>query len=124
MVEPELVQAGIESATDRLRRQILVPDFCGDVQLAARHAGNGDGRTDRVLVGIHLGGVDVAIADRQRTLDRGAADVALHAEGAEAELGHADALCIQMLHEQAPDVIHPAGRAVTDSSVMERKWWE
>ncbi len=92
VIEPQLLEAGVEGATDCIRRQILVPDLCGDVQLAARHLGSADGRTDRLLVGVHLGGVDVAIAERQRAVDRRTAFIALHAEGAEAELGHADAL--------------------------------
>ncbi|MGY3560881.1 hypothetical protein ACVWXP_004150 [Bradyrhizobium sp. USDA 4463] len=68
------------------------------MQFAARHGGRRERGTDRILVGIHFGGVDVAIADRQRALDRIAAGIALHAEGAEAELGHADAPCFQMVH--------------------------
>ena len=38
MVEPELVQAGVERAADRVRRQVLVPDFGGDVQVLAGDA--------------------------------------------------------------------------------------
>jgi hypothetical protein len=98
MVEPELVQAGIESPADRVRCEILVPDLCRHMQLTARHAGGGNRGTDRFFVGVHFRGVDVAIAKRKCTLDRPTAGIALHAEGAEPELGHADALGLQIFH--------------------------
>ncbi|MGY3280007.1 hypothetical protein ACVJ5M_007604 [Bradyrhizobium sp. S3.7.6] len=107
MVEPELGQAGVEGAADRIGAEILVPDLGRDMQLAARQPGRGERGTDRFFVGVHLGGVDVAIADRQCALDRRAAGIALHAESAKAELGHADALCLQMIHELTPDVFQP-----------------
>lgn len=107
MVKAQLGQAGVEGAADRIGAEVLVPDFCRDVQFATRQAGGGKGGADRLFVGVHLGGIDVAIADRERALDSGAAGIALHAEGAEAEFGHADALCLQMIHGLTPEVFIP-----------------
>src|SRR5581483_12330081 len=78
--------------------QILVPDLGGHMQFAARDAACGDRSADLLLIGVHLGGVEVAIAERQRALDRCAANIALHAESAEAEPRHADALGVEIIH--------------------------
>ena len=56
---------------------------------------------DRLLVAVHFRGVDMAIAERERALDRRAADVALHAKGAEPEPRQADALGLQMFHDNS-----------------------
>jgi hypothetical protein len=98
MVEPELLQRSIEGAADRVRRQILVPDLCGDVQIGAGHFRGRQGRADRLLIGVHFSGVEVAVAQIKRALDRRAAGIALHAEGAEPELGQADALSFDSFH--------------------------
>src|SRR5258708_13414824 len=57
-----------------------------------------DRLTYGLRVAVHLGGVDMPVAEPQRALDRGAAGIALHAKGAEPELGQADALGLQMFH--------------------------
>ena len=98
LIEPELFQAGVERPADRVRREIFVPDLGGDVQILARDAGRRDRGADGLLVGVHFGGVDMAIAERQRAFDRRAADVALHAKGAEPEPRQADALGLQIFH--------------------------
>ena len=99
MVEPQLLQGGVERAADRVRRQILVPDLCGDVQIVAGDARGRERGADRLLVAVHFGGVDMAVAEPQRAFDRGAAGIALHAEGAEPEPGQADALGLQIFHD-------------------------
>ena len=38
MVEPEFFQGSIERPAERIRRQIFVPDFCGDMQVFAGNA--------------------------------------------------------------------------------------
>ena len=68
------------------------------MQVAARQCGRRERRADRLFIGVHLRGVDMAIADRQRGLDGRAAGIALQAEGSEAELGHVDALRFQIVH--------------------------
>ena len=97
-VQPELLQGSIERPADRIRRQILVPDFCRDMQIATRNAGGGDGGADRLLIAVHFGGVDMAVAQRQRAFDRRATGLGLHAKGAEPEPRQADALGLQMFH--------------------------
>ena len=99
MVEPELLQGSIERPADRIRRQIFVPDLGGDMQVLARDAGGCDRGADGLLIAIHLGGVEMPVAQRQRALDRRAAGIALHAKGAEAELGQADTLGLQVFHD-------------------------
>jgi len=101
MIEPELVQAGVECPSDHVRREVLVPDFCGHVKVIARDGGGRDRSTDRLLIVVHFGGVDMAIAERQRTLDRRATGVTPQAEGAEPEPRQADALGLQMVHERS-----------------------
>src|SRR5208337_2654519 len=82
-------------------REVCPPDLGGHVQRAARHAGARDGAADRILVGIHLRGVDVAVAHRERRRHRALARLALHAERAEAELGHRHALRRDHVHVSA-----------------------
>ena len=81
------------------------------MQLAARNAARCDRSTNLLLIGVHLRGVEMAIAERQRTLDCGAADIALHAEGAEAEPRHADALGVESVHENSLDAVMRIGTA-------------
>ncbi len=99
MVEPELFQGSIERPADRIRRQVLVPDFGGDMQVLAGNTGGGNRGTDGLLIAIHLGGVEMPVAQRQPALDRRAAGIALHAKGAEPELRQADTLGLQMFHD-------------------------
>ena len=73
VIEPKLLQTGIKGTLDSVGREVLVPDLGRDVQILARHTGGGDRGADRVLVGVHLRGVDVAIAERKRAFDRGTA---------------------------------------------------
>ena len=98
LVDPELFQGGVERLADCVRRQILVPDLCRDMQIVASDAGSRERGADGLLVGIHFGGVDMPVAERERALHRRAAGIALHAEGTEPELGQADALGLHIFH--------------------------
>ena len=69
------------------------------MQVFARHPGGRNRGADGFLVAIHLGGVEVPVAQRQPALDRGAAGIALHAKRAEAELRQADTLGVQWFHD-------------------------
>src|ERR1700730_1213148 len=102
MVEPEIFQAGVERATDRIRREVFVPDLCRDMQLLAREARCRNGGTDGLLVAVHFRGVDMAVAKAERTFDRRATNIALHAKSAEPEPRQADALGLQMFHDDLP----------------------
>ena len=68
------------------------------MQIAARDPGCRNRGADRLLIAIHLGGVDVPVAERKRAFDRRAAGLALHAEGAEPKARQADALGLQIFH--------------------------
>jgi hypothetical protein len=97
MIEPELLQGCIDRPADGIRRQVLVPDFCGDMQILAGNARDGDRSADGLLIAVHLGGVEMPVAQAQRAFDRGAAGLILHAEGAEPEPRQADATSLQIL---------------------------
>jgi len=71
------------------------------VQILAGDAGSGDGGTNAIFVAIHFRGVDVAIAEAERAFDRGATDVVLHAKGAEPKPRQADALGLQIFHDDS-----------------------
>src|SRR5258708_9282413 len=98
MVEPELFQAGVERATDRIRREVFVPDLCGDVQLLAREARYRNGGTDGLLVAVHFRGVDMAVAEAQRTFDRRATNNPLHAGSCQPQPRPAVALAFASVH--------------------------
>jgi hypothetical protein len=68
------------------------------MQIAARDARRGDRRADGLFVAVHLRGVDMPVAERERALDRRPAGIALHAKGAEPEPRQADALGLQIFH--------------------------
>src|SRR3981189_3357295 len=87
MVEPQLPQTGVEGAVERIRRKLIMPDLRGDEELVPVHAGRRDGRADSGFVVVHRGGVDMSIAERDRTLDDRLGVGSWHPEGAEAEAG-------------------------------------
>ena len=72
------------------------------MQVLAGNTGGGNRGADRLLIAVHLGGVEMPVAEPERAFDRGAAGIALHAEGAEPEPGQADATScnsgFQMFH--------------------------
>jgi hypothetical protein len=102
MVEPEFFQGSIERPAERIRRQIFVPDFCGDMQVFAGNARGCNRGTHGLLIVIHLGGVEMPVAQRQPALHGRAAGIALHAKGAETKLRQADTLGLQMFHDGSP----------------------
>src|SRR3979411_570310 len=53
---------------------------------------------NRLLIAVHFRRIKMTIAQSQRTLDRGAGGIALHAEGAKPESGQADGLSLQIFH--------------------------
>src|SRR6185312_10820150 len=117
-IQAQLLQAGVEGAAHRVRREILVPDLCRDVQFAPLHARGGNRRADRVFIGIHFRSVDMAVAERKRALDCRAADIALHAIGAEPEPRQADALGLQGLHGSLLDVPHRLARTKPQKRIV------
>src|ERR1700688_1205831 len=99
MVEPQLPQAGVEGAVERIRRKLIMPDLRGDEELVPVHAGRRDGRADGGFVVVHRGGIDMSVAERNRTLDDRLGVGSRHPEGAEAEARHRNTLCRDRLHE-------------------------
>lgn len=82
---------GVERAVERLQRIVAlveaVVQLRGDEDVAAVESALGDGLADARLVAVHLGGVDVAVADleggERRVLRLGRVDLV----DAESELG-------------------------------------
>src|SRR5438132_9347631 len=99
LVEPQLSQAGVERAVERIRRKLIMPDLGGDEELVPVHAGRRDGRADGGFVVVHRGGVDMSVAERDRTLDDRLGIGSRHPEGAEAEAGNRVTLCSDSLTE-------------------------
>src|ERR1700694_4006751 len=99
MVEPQLPQTGVEGAVERIRRKLIMPDLRGDEELVPVHAGRRDGRADGGFVVVHRGGVDMSVAERDRTLDDRLGVGSRHPEGAEAEARHLNTLCRDRLHD-------------------------
>src|SRR5690606_13405824 len=70
------------------------------------------GLTDAGLVAVHLGGVDVAVADLERFEDAVARGFRRHLPGAEAELGNGDAVVQgDGEHGSHANAVHHAGPA-------------
>src|SRR6266404_4266000 len=99
MVEPQLPQTGVEGAVERIRRKLIMPDLRSDEELVPVHAGRRDGRADGGFVVVYRGGVDMSVAERDRTLDDRLGVGSRHPEGAEAEARHRNTLCRDRLHD-------------------------
>jgi hypothetical protein len=66
-----------------------------------RDLGRGNRGADGLFVAVHFGGVDVPVSETERALDGGAAGIALHAIGAEPKPRQADALGLQIFHDDS-----------------------
>ncbi len=97
-IEPEFFLAGVEGALDGIGCQIFVPHLGGDMQIPTGNARSLDAGTHFGLIAIHFGGVDVAIAEPDGACHAGDATLARELESAEAELRHANALGVQIVH--------------------------
>src|SRR6185503_12511632 len=76
----------LERAARVVGRVEAVVELAGDVDARAVDAGAGDAVADARLVAVHLGGVDVAVADGQRAPDRLGGVLRRDLEDAESEL--------------------------------------
>src|SRR3981189_1704686 len=99
MVEPQLPQTGVKGAVERIRRKLIMPDLRGDEELVPIHAARHDSRADGRLVVVHRGGIDMPVAERDRTLDDRLGSCARLPEGAKAETRDRNALCRDRLHD-------------------------
>ena len=93
LAEPQPRQAIARRALQLARREMTGPDFGGDEHVAALDAGRAQTFTDFALVVIHLGGVDVPVAEPQRLLDDARAGAAAQFPGAEADQRNPCAVC-------------------------------
>jgi hypothetical protein len=70
VVEAEPGQRLGEGSLGAVLAAVLDPQLGGDEQLVPRDAAGGDGPADGLLVVVGLGGVEVAVADREGVADR------------------------------------------------------
>ena len=86
VIRTQRAQCVVECAARVIGPVIAVVELAGDEHLAAVQPGIADPLTDLLLVAVHLGGVDVAVADLQRrTYCRGSL-IRLDLEDAETQL--------------------------------------
>src|SRR6185295_4968017 len=83
---------------ERGRGKMRGPDLGGDEDLAALHAGGAQPLPDLAFVVVHLGGVDMAIAQPQRLLDHARAGLAAQVPGAETDERNLCAVGLDGLH--------------------------
>jgi hypothetical protein len=91
-VETQPLQARLRRALEIAGGEILGPHLGGDEHLVARHAARPEAGADRLLVVVHRGGVDVAIARFERRADRLGALLAGEPPRAEADGGNGGAI--------------------------------
>ena len=100
--ELELLQTLIERALEIGGGELIVKNLGGHEDVLARDAGGAQPPTqslaDLALVAVALGGVDVAITDAERGLDRVDADRVHQRHGAEPEGGNPCAVGFDEIH--------------------------
>ena len=79
-------QCGLECAARVIGPVTPVVELAGDEHLAAVQPGIADSLTDFLLVAVHLGGVDVAVADLQRRTHRSSGLIRFDLEDTETQL--------------------------------------
>ena len=80
-IEAEPLQRGLAGgANGGGRRKVVVPDLGGDEERIPGQAGSGEGGADLGLVAVHLGGVDVAVAEGEGGFDRPPASAPLRGQ--------------------------------------------
>jgi len=88
IVRPERLQSAVEGAARIIGPVKSVVELARDVNLAAIQPRSPDRLSDAFLVAVHLGGVDVPIADLQGLTDRLGSLSGVDLENSEAELGN------------------------------------
>src|SRR5690606_8406125 len=133
VVGAELLEALERALLGHAAREVRRAHLRHKEELRAGHAGVSDAGADFGLVVVPLGRVDVAVPDAQGVGDPLAASVALQAEGAEPERGHACPLDLVMDHApgyrrrgRAPAPTTASRRAATTPRtgvpVASRRW--
>ena len=103
--QPQPRQAVLGGAFELARGKMRRPDLGDDEHLVALDAGGAQPLPDLALVVVHLGGVDVAIAEPQRLLDDARAGAPAQVPGAETDERDAGAVA---LLRPARSTFHPA----------------
>src|SRR5262249_44002996 len=115
----ELLQALIERALEVGGGKLIVIDLGGDENMLAREAGGAQPATqpltDLALVAVALGGVDVAIADAERGLDRVDAGRVHERHGAEPDRGNPCAVGFDEIHGMPPPLRSALAPAIPEA---------
>ena len=85
LAEAEPRQTPARGAFKLAGREVRRPDLRGHEDLVAPDAGCTQALAHRLLVVVHLGGVEVTVTEAQRLLDHAGADAAAQFPGAETE---------------------------------------
>src|SRR5260221_10574032 len=91
-IQPEAVEALLESSQGRLVALLGVPQLGRDEDLVAGDVGGSDRRSHAALVAVRGGGIDVTVTRLQRLLDNPPGIVGGPLEDAEAELWDLDSV--------------------------------
>ena len=86
LIDSQIVESLGERVPRRLRLMVRIVELAGDEDLVARQAAVGDRGSDLGFVAVHLGGIDVPVADLQRVADRTIGVLGPHLVGAIPEL--------------------------------------
>jgi hypothetical protein len=97
-IELEIFQAVMGRAFEVAGAQVARPDLGGDEDLVTFDARRAQALAHRLLVAVHGGSVDVAIAETERLLDRARASLAAQVPGAEPDQRNAGAVDVNRLH--------------------------
>src|SRR5580692_1299913 len=94
----EPLQALIDRALEVARRQAVEPNFCGDEDVLARHAGGAEAFADFALVAVVLRGIEMPVTEMQRRLDQLDAQIVLQRHGAEPDHRDSGAMTFDHVH--------------------------
>ena len=94
----EPLQAFIDRAFEIARRQAVEPDFCGDEDVLARHAGGTQAFANFALVAVILRGIEMPVPEMQRRFDQLDAQIVLQRHGAEPDDRDFGAMTFDHIH--------------------------
>ncbi|MNE27812.1 hypothetical protein D3C80_1212330 [compost metagenome] len=103
VIAVQSLEAAVHGMAHGIGLQLVPPDFAGDVDLFTGCGAIHQCLTDSVLIVVGRSGIDVAITQCQGLFHGQGAFFTEHWPGAEAELGHVQALGINdVLHGRSP----------------------
>jgi hypothetical protein len=120
VLDAERAEARLGAACARRRPVVARPHLGRQEDVVARHARAPEPCADLRLVEVALRGVEVAVAERQRALDRLDARLTAQLPGPEAEDRDAAAVVVDALHgDSLSDAASPGSR----TPAVRRRWW-